>query len=257
MKTVVTVASVLAYAFSLDAQITTALKHLPDGLDEVRIRNNSATSLVAFVVSVKQVPRSAGSPLDLGASNVPFVVYSDPLIEPGARPLPAGEERLATVSGAAPGLDPPGRRLLPPSGRRLLEDSIVTAGIFADGTTTGDAALLMRLMSRRSNMLAAVEMALDILSDAGRRNVPRDQLIEQFKKMASSVSHWYLPPEQRVGRGLYQSIIGKLVDLPEEPLGSPFPPASFVEQETALLNRERVTLLESQPSLADAALIER
>ena len=139
----------------------------------------------------------------------------------------------------------------------LFEEHIVTAGIFAGGTTTGDAALLTRLLSRRSSMLQAVEMSLDILSDAGRRNIPRDQLIEQFKKMASSVSRWYLPPEQQVGRDLYQSIIGKLMDLPEEPVGSPFPPTAFVEEETAMLNRQRVTLSESQPSLADAALIGR
>jgi hypothetical protein len=259
MRTVVLVASVLACAFSLKAQITTTFNRLPDGLDEVRIRNNSATSLVAFVVSVKQAPRSSDSPpaLDLGASNAPFVVYSDPLIEPGARPLPPSEERVATVSGVAFTLDPLGRRLLPPFGRRLLGDSILTAGIYADGTTTGDAALLARLLSRRSNMLQAVEMALEMLSDAGRHNVPRDQLTEQFKKMAGFVSHWYLPPEQQVGRGLYQSIIGKLINLPDEPLGSTFPPSAFVAEETAMLNRQRVTLLESQPSLADTAFIGR
>ena len=259
MRTVVSVASVLACAFSLAAQITTTFNRLPVGLDEVRIRNDSATSLVAFVVSVKPVPRSAGSPQarDLGASNAPLVVYSDPLIEPGAKPLPASEERVATVSGVAFNLDPLGRRLLPPFGRRLLGDSIVAAGIFADGATTGDPGLLTRLLSRRSNMLQAVEMALDILSDAGRHNVPRNQLIEQFKRMAGSVSHWYLPPEQQVGRGIYQSIIAKLIDLPEDPLGSPFPPATFVAEETAMLNRQRVTLLESQPSLADAAFIGR
>jgi hypothetical protein len=39
MRTVVSVASVLC-AFSLDAQITTTFNRLPDGLDEVRIRNN-------------------------------------------------------------------------------------------------------------------------------------------------------------------------------------------------------------------------
>jgi hypothetical protein len=228
--------------FSLEAQIVAKLNRLPDGVDEVRIRNSSATSLVAFVVTVKQVPLSAFS------SNAPFVVYSDPLIESAARPLLASEERAVMASFFQ---DPSGKRI----GR--LEEPIVTAGIFADGTTIGDTALLTRLLSRRSSMLAAVETTLDTLSDAGRHNVPRDQVIEQFKKLARSVSHWYLPPEQQVGRDLYQSIIGKLMDLAEQPLGSPFPPTAFVEEETAALNRQRVTLSESQPSLADAAFIQR
>jgi len=259
MRAVISMVCVFACAFSLAAQITTTFNRLPNGMDEVRIRNNSRTSLVAFAVSVKAVPRSAGSPAarDPGDRNSPLVVYSDPLIEPGARPLSASEERVATVSGVAFTSDPLGRGVLPPFGRRLLEDSILTAGIFADGTTTGDAALLTRLLSRRSNMLAAVETAMDMLSDAGRHNVPRAQLLEQFKKMARSVSHSYLPPEQQVGRDLYQSIIGKLINLPDEPPGSPFPPSAFVAEETAMLNRQRVTLLESQPSLADAAFIGR
>jgi hypothetical protein len=110
-------------------------------------------------------------------------------------------------------------------------------------------------MLRRSNMLQAVETALETLSDAGRHNVPRDQLIQHFRKLADSVRRWYLSAEQQVGLDLYQSIIGKLVDLPEEQVGSAFPPSTFVAEETAMLNRQRVTLLESQPSLADAAFI--
>jgi hypothetical protein len=134
---------------------------------------------------------------------------------------------------------------------------LVTAGIFADGATTGDAALLNRLILRRCNMLQAVETALEMLSDAGRHNALRGQLIKQFKMMADSVRRWYVPPEQRVGSGVYQSIVGKLINLPEEQLGSPFPPTAFVAQETAMLNQQRVALLESQPSLADAAFIGR
>ena len=187
-------------------------------------------------------------PLTEGASNAPFVVYSDPLIEPGAKPLLANEERVVMTRGFQ---DRSGAR------RRLLEEPIVTAGILADNTTTGDPVLLTRLISRRSNMLLAVETALETLSDAGRRNVPRGQLIEQFKKMADSARRWYVPPDQRVGSDVYQSIVEKLVNLREQQLGEPFPPTSFVTEETAVLNQQRVTLLESQPSLADAAFLRR
>jgi len=241
MKTVISVASILACAFSLSAQITATLNRLPIGSPEIRIRNNSAVSLAAFAIRMDPVVRS-------DADNAPLMVYMDTAVDTMATPLLPNQERTVPV---------PIR--FRPEGpvEDLFEQPIVTAGIFADGTTTGDAALLTRLLSRRSNMLAAVETAMDMLSDAGRHNVPRDHLIEQFKKMARSVSHWYLPPEQQAGRDLYQSIIGKLMNLPDEPVGSAFPPSAFVEQETAMLNRQRVTLSESQPSLADAALIGR
>jgi hypothetical protein len=249
MKAVIPVACALACACSLNAQITATLNHLPNGMEEVRIRNNSAASLVAFVVTVKQVPQSEYS------SNAPFVVYSDPLIEPAARPLPGGEERVLITGGVAAGLDSHGRPWCYGSCSRLQEP-VAAAGIFANAEPTGDAALLTRLILRRSSLLQAVEMALETLSDAGRHNVPRGELVGQFKKMAASVSHWYLPPEQQVGRDLYKSIIGQLMDLPVE-VGSPFPPTAFVQEETAMLNRQRVMLLESQPSLAEALLIER
>ena len=245
MNTLNSVAAVLACACSLNAQIATTLKRLPNGSEQVSIRNNSAMSLVAFVVTVSQAPRSALS------SNPPIVFYSDPLIDPEARPLPPSQNSMVLASEDRVVIERGGM-----SRGLVLEEPIAAAGILADGTTTGEAALLARLMLRRSNMLLAVETTLETLSDAGRHNVPRDQLIETFKKLAESVRHWYLPTEQQIGGGLYQSVAGKLMNLPEEVLGSPFPPASFVAQETALLNRQRVKLLESQPSLADMAFIE-
>ena len=124
-------------------------------------------------------------------------------------------------------------------GKPLFEQPIA-AGIFADGTTAGNAALLTWLMDRRNNMLLTVEMPLETLLDAGKPDVPRDQLIKQFRMMADSARRWYLPPEQRVGLGLYRLIIGKLMYLPEEEVGSPFRPNTFVALETARLNRQRV-----------------
>src|SRR6266576_5167719 len=141
MKTVFSVASVLACTFSLEAQITTTLNHLPDGADEVRVRNNSPTSLVAYVVAGKRVTRS---PASLGeAAGRPFVEYSDPLIEPTAKPLPASEERVIMRGKYMQKTSAEGVRIW------SLEEPLVTAGIFADGSTSGDAALLSRLMLRR------------------------------------------------------------------------------------------------------------
>jgi hypothetical protein len=236
MNTATSIAAILACVVSLDAQIATTLKRLPNGAEEVSIRNNSGMSLVAFMVTV---------------SNPPIAVYSDPLIDPESKPLPAGEERVVLRSGDRIMIERGGR----PRGL-VLEEPIAAAGIVADGTTTGEAALLIRLMLRRSNMLLAVETTLETLSDAGRHSVPRDLLVEQFKKMADSSRRWYLPAEQQIGAELYQSMVGKLMNLPDEPAGSPFPPANFVAQETTTLSRQRVTLLESQPSLADQELIE-
>ena len=259
MKTVVSVSSVLACAFLLDAQITARLNRLPDGMDELRIRNNSSTSLMVFAVAAKrapstpasigELPRNSGRTADAAVRN-PFVVYSDPLIEPAAKPLLASEERVMAVTFM---LRTPAGTLQPWS----LEEPIVTAGISADGAATGDPALLSRLMLRRSNMLLAVETALEALSGAERQNVSRYQLIVQFKKITDSLHRWYLPLEQQIGLRVYEPILGKLVNMPKGQDGSPDPLSSFIEEETVLLRQRRVTLSESQPSLVDAALLGR
>ncbi|MCU1272678.1 MAG: hypothetical protein JWO48_109 [Bryobacterales bacterium] len=233
MKTVISMASMLACAFSLDAQITATLNG-----GQVRIKNNSSTGLVAFVVALKRVAWSPTGDIGPSAANRPNIVYSDPLIETTETPLLPNQERI--VQPLSPSVF-------------SIEQPILTAGVFADGSVMGDAGLLTRLMLRRSNTLLAVETASETLSDAGRRNVSRDQLVAQFKKMADFVSRGYLLQEQKIGLGIYQPIIGKLINLPEMKDGSPFPPAGFVEQETAILRQRRIALLESLPNLFSLA----
>src|SRR4051794_39393728 len=46
----------------------------------------------------------------------------------------------------------------------------------------------------------------------------------------------------------------RLKQLPHEPVGSAFPPSAFVAEQVRILNKERVALLESQPSLGTATL---
>jgi hypothetical protein len=242
VKIVILLASALTCLSSSEAQITASLNHLPNSLDEVRVRNDSTKSLIAFAVTVKQNPR------DLPSSDGPLVVYSDPLVDPAKEPLQPGEERVVMRDGFR-GIDL--------HGKRLLEEPLVKAGIFSDGSRMGDSALLTWMIVRRSNMLAAVETSLETLSDAGRRNVSRDQLIDRFKSLADSLRRWYLPPEQQVGISVYQPIIARLMELPLVPLGSPFPPAEFVVQETAVLRNQRLALMESKPNMLDAFLISK
>jgi hypothetical protein len=221
MKGFVFLAAMMLGGFPAGAQIAATLKQPPNGWAEVTIRNNSANSLLAFAISAKRADGGSAA------------LYFDPLVEESNIPILAGAERVVTLTASG------------------WSEPVAAAGIFADGATTGDPVLLSRLLLRRSNMLLAVEMTLETLSDAGRRNVSRDQLMDQFKKMVNSARRWYLPREQQVGLGVYESIIGKLMSLQEGPLGTPFPPTAFVEEETAKLRQRRLALSESQPSLVD------
>jgi len=250
MKILLKLALLLAFSFSLSAQITAVLKKFPTRSPEIAIRNDSTVDLTAFAVSMMPVKQGA-------EDSAPFLVYVDSTVDSDRlavgyqqqteMPLPPNHQ----YGVAVPDRLQDGQRMA------LFEPPIVTAAIFADGTTAGDPALLARLMSRRCNMLQAVELALEMLSDAGRHNVPRGQLIGQFKMMADSVRHWYLPGEQQVGRRLYEGIVEKLTNLPALQLGSPFPPTHFVEQEATVLNRQRTLLLESQPGLPYTATVRR
>lgn len=249
MRTLIASAFALAFAFASNAQITAFLKALPDGSNEVRVRNDGPVVVSAFAAQA-----SGGNLVEFESSRgrsreILSIVYVDSLLDNVPKPLLPKEERVVKDGG---GLLWEGQRVIV-----TYELPIRTAGILADGRTFGDGELLRRLVLRRCNMLQAVETTLDILSDAGRRNVSKDVLVNQFRKMADSLNRWYVPPEQQVGHDLYQSIMGKLLNLPDEPLGSPFPPDAFVTEETAVLNRLRVTLRDSQPSLAEAALLRR
>jgi hypothetical protein len=132
-----------------------------------------------------------------------------------------------------------------------LPHPAAAAGIFADGATTGDADLIRRLVLRRCLLLQAVETSLEMIADAGRHNISRSRMVADFKRMSESVRRWYLPQEQQVGARVYQRIVGKLINLQEGPPGTAFPPAAFVEQETARLNPQRTVLMASQPSLVE------
>src|SRR5271165_6517770 len=185
MKGVVAVVPVLA-CFSLDAQISSTLNRLPGGATEITLRNDSALSLAAFAIRVNVI----------GQPNAPFVSYYDPVIDSTAEPLPPYQERaLSRVIISCPAAPIRASQALSAALHHRsyceFEQPVVTAGIFSDGATTGDAALLTGLMVQRSNMLLAVETALDLLAEAGRHNVPRSQLVERFTKMADSVRRWY------------------------------------------------------------------
>jgi hypothetical protein len=236
MRTVIAAAVFAACASSLDSQIVARLNRSAAGVPEVRIRNDAALSLAAWAVAM--------NPSGEAEDRTQFVAFFDQVIDPVPLLGPQQERTVLVMLRSRPG-----KQI-----QNLFEPPIITAGIFTDGTATGDRVVLTRLMLRRCNMLLAVETSIDTLMDAGKRNVPRDQLIQQFRKMADAVWRWYIPPEQQVGRDLYRSIIDTLRNVPEGPVGSPFPPSALITEQTAMLNRRRVALLQSQPGLTTATL---
>lgn len=222
-------------AVSLNAQVAATLNRFPNHSPEIEVRNDSNVKAVAFAVIMATFPNS---PPHLA----PFAVFVDALVNPDRAGMPlAPRETFAvpvtTGTRAGKSVD-------------LYEPPITVAAIFADGKTSGDPILLSRLVSRRATMLQAVELASRILSDAGAHNMPREQVVGQFQRIADSLNHAYLSPEQQVGRALYQSIAEKLTTLPQQEFGAAFPSAGFVKQEIEALNRQRTELLNSQPALA-------
>jgi hypothetical protein len=129
--------------------------------------------LTAFVISANVIRVNNPVARSTADQNAPFVAYSDPEIDPTTEPLLPNQERtlprlnkyVPRPRGILPSLCETKKRKVSPSSLTWagtaasfcdLEQPI-TAGIFADGSTSGDAALLVRLMLRRSNMLLAVE----------------------------------------------------------------------------------------------------
>lgn len=260
MKTGISLASLLLWTISLNAQVAATMSRLPDGSTELRVTNNAPVDLAAIAIEAKVH----------GAVHAPFEAYDDSAtrlapsqdatFRVSLTPLRAHSEakvQVVMLCGTNREVTAVMRRPEKKNRYSCELEQPITAGIFADGSTAGDPSLLMRMALRRSNLLLAVDTTLDILSDAGRRNISREQLVEQFKRMADSLNRWYVIPEQRVGRDIYEFMAGQLLNLPELPAGSPFPPNSFVEQETQMFRQQRAVLLQSQASLADSGLFAR
>lgn len=234
MRTLSVAAALLLCVWPVTAQVVATPGRSPSAVPQISIRNAGSTPAVAFAVAMNPLQNSG----DVGQ----FIVFSDVIVDATDR-LNANQERTIPVLLRTR----PGIRL-----EEVFELPMTTAVIYADGTTAGDVVLLTRLMVRRCNRLLAVDTASDALTEASKHNIPRSALVAQFRSMAESLNHWYLPPEQQIGRDLYRSISEKLSDLPDPTPGAAFPPATFVAEQLKTLNQDRVTLLGSKPHLSTA-----
>ena len=253
MKSAFELVYVLICIAPSQAQLTVATRINDDGATEFKLKNASSQAVAAFAVTAKSIPPQDGPT---------FLTYQDPAIDQSTAPISPGEERtLPPVTiFCAPDVKRSHTEIVKDIERTRTDkeyrrqlmcrlDQPVIAAVFADGSATGDPVLLERLKLRRSNMLLAIDTSTETLSRAGRRNVPRDQLITEFKNLADASNRWYLPEEQRIGGRIYRSIVAKLMKLPPPELGQAFPPTDFVEQETAALARQRLAIMQSPPTL--------
>ena len=266
VKAILFLALLPAAVASADGQIGATLKRLGDGTTSVTVKNNSTSDMTAFALSAILINESETAPDD--SRHMEYRPYHDTVVDAGVEPLAPGHEQTlgplfvtcAPMPVKAPASSDHEHRGRDVERRRQLLcrlEQPVVAAIFEDGSTSGDANLVAMLLLRRSNRLLAVDTALDTLADAGSRNVPREELIKRFRTMAESLNRFYVWDEQQVGRPIYQSLVAKLMSLPEAPLGTAFPPSDFVAQETTVLNHQRAVLLRSRPNLAEIAANRR
>ena len=156
MKSILSVAFVLACVCPSDAQILTTQRRLDDGRTEIKIKNNSAVAVTAFAISAKLI--TANREARNTAADSLFLAYDDPAIDSSMELLPSQERVLPPVGimcgpvvkqSSNDSLRDAGRARADRQYRRSLIcelEQATIAAVFADGSTTGDATLLTRLL---------------------------------------------------------------------------------------------------------------
>jgi hypothetical protein len=106
MKALISVASVLACAFLLDAQISTTLKPLPDGSTQFRITNDTAVDLTAFAISVNETNGVIENgrlivyeDAAIDAASAPVLPHQQGLVEAGLCVMPLNRKGACTAFG--------------------------------------------------------------------------------------------------------------------------------------------------------------
>lgn len=245
MKAINLFGLLLGCVFSLNAQVIARVSQLPNGSNRITIRNNGVVPLAAYAIAANV----------RGGGHSQVEVYSDLTVAPLSR----NQEVTETMSiwcGDADQSALAFARINLKQKKRLcgLEQPRI-GGVLANGGTIGDPVLLMRVLLRRRSTLLALDTTLDRLSNAGRFNITRGQLIREFERMVDSRSRGSLLPEQDSGREIYQEMVGTLMNLEKGRQGSITPPSSFLAQQSAIFRQQRCALLASQPNLANLRVV--
>ena len=238
MKTIRLVVSLLGCIFSLDAQITVRVIQMPDGSNRTTIRNDGVIPLVAYTMAATV----------RGGGHSSVAVYSDLTVNP----LLQNQELSETLSlscvdaGQLPAAFATGNRN--ERKEHLCElDQPRFGGVLANGSTIGDPVLFTRTLLRRHGALLALDTALDTFFDASRRNLSREQLIQEFMRRADSLGYWHLFSEQESVREICLDMVGKLMNLANVPSGAKSSMLSFIAEQSGMLKQQRSALLKSQP----------
>src|SRR5262245_1264965 len=112
MRSLGFIAWILVFASPSGAQIVATLSN-----DQITIRNNASSDLVAYAIVVRLRE----------TSRQPFTIYSDLAIDPAFKPIPGRGERVI-MANPAHRADERGP---------YLQTPVLAGGIYSDGSTTG------------------------------------------------------------------------------------------------------------------------